>query len=300
MGPLTQTERPPPPEAATEGAAPASLRSRLRRVGATLGRLLRDRRPFDPYSLERRDPSVVRAFRELFEWLNNHYFRLRVEGREHVRPEPTLYVANHNGGIMGPDLSCTLGTLWGELGDDATLYCMAHDLAMRRVTPLGRVLQGVGAMRAAPENAAAVFARGGSVLVYPGGDLDAYRLSRHRDRVVFGERTGFVEVAREAGVPIVPIVAHGAHRSAFIFHEGAGLARWLGLGRWSRIRRFPLALALPWGLAAGPWVPYLPLPFPIRLRILEPTEVEPEEGPAAGRDRIVARMQQALDAMAAE
>ena len=107
---------------------------------------------------------------------------------------------------------------------------------------------------------------GASVLVYPGGDLDAYRHTRRRDQVVFGPRTGFVRVAQTTGVPIVPIVAHGAHRSAYIFTEGHALARWLGLKRWGRLERFPLALALPWILAPGPWLPYLPLPFSIRLR----------------------------------
>ncbi len=276
---------------------PRSLRLRLARAGALVAARVRDGQAFDAHALDRRDPEGVGALREVFGWLNRHYFRLRVEGREHIQHRPALYVANHNGGIMGPDLSCTLGTLWSALGDDAPLYCMAHDFAMRRVTPLGRVLQAVGAMRASPVSAAAAFARGGSVLVYPGGDLDAYRHWRHRDRVVFGERTGFARVARDAGVPIVPVVAHGAHRSAYIFHEGEALARWLRLDRWSRIRRFPLAFALPWGVAAGPWVPYLPLPFAIRLRFLEPVPVG-DEPLAAVRDRVVGRMQEALDTMA--
>ena len=153
-------------------------------------------------------------------------------------------------------------------------------------------------MRAAPGSASDAFGRGGSVLVYPGGDLDAYRLSRDRDRVVFGERAGFVRVARDAGVPVVPVVAHGAHRSAYIFHEGVSLARWLRLHRWSRIRRFPLALALPWGVAAGPWMPYLPLPFPIRLRFLPRMRVGAEESIEEFRDRVVERMQEAMDEMA--
>ena len=122
--------------------APSPLTRRLERAGRTIARLVRDPHPFDASALDRREPAVVEVFAEVFEWLNRHYFRLRVDGLEHVTEEPALYVANHNGGIMGPDLSCTLGTLWGELGPEAPLYCMAHDFAMRQLTPLGRVLQG--------------------------------------------------------------------------------------------------------------------------------------------------------------
>ncbi|HJL15908.1 MAG TPA: 1-acyl-sn-glycerol-3-phosphate acyltransferase [Sandaracinaceae bacterium LLY-WYZ-13_1] len=270
----------------------------MRRAVAALARAAADRGAFDPTRLDARDPDTVRALLPLFERIAHGYLRLRVEGEVPAPSGPVLYVANHNGGIMGPDLFCTLATLWRRLGPEAPLYAMAHDLAMRRVIPLGRVLQRVGGMRAHPDNARRAFALGGKVLVYPGGDLDAYRPFWKRDRVVFGPRAGFARIARDAGVPIVPIVAHGAHRSALIFHEGRWLARALGLTRWARIQRFPLALSLPWILGAGPWVPYLPLPFPIRLRFLPPIRVAPDDDPRAARDRVVERMQAALDAMA--
>lgn len=270
----------------------------IRRALARLAAAAADRAPFDPHRLDRRDPATVEALLPACELVAHRYLRLRVEGLAHVRSGPALYVANHNGGILGPDLFCTLSTLWRRLGPDAPLYGMAHDLAMRRITPLGRVLQRLGAMRAHPANARRVLARGGQVLVYPGGDLDAYRPFWRRDEVVFGARCGFVRVAQRARVPVVPVVAHGAHRSAVIFHEGRWLARALGLTDWARVQRFPLALALPWGLGVGPWVPYLPLPFPIRLRFLAPIHVAPDEEPRRARDRILGRMQRALTRMA--
>jgi 1-acyl-sn-glycerol-3-phosphate acyltransferase len=200
---------------------------------------------------------------------------------------------------MGPDLFCTLAVLWRRLGPDAPLYALAHDFAMLQLTPLGRALQWLGGVKASRSNAERVLASGGSVLVYPGGDLDAYRHFHRRNKVVILPRTGFVEVARRFDVPLVPIVAHGAHCSAYIFNEGRGIARLLGMPRWARLERFPLALALPWGLAAGPWLPYLPLPFPIRLRILPPMRVAPDEPPRAAATRVQAAMQRALDSCAA-
>jgi 1-acyl-sn-glycerol-3-phosphate acyltransferase len=255
---------------------------------------------FDADALDRRDPHVIGALLPALRRFNRFYLRLARDGLEHVPATPALFVANHNGGILGPDLFCTLATLWEVRGPAAPVYALAHDFAMRQLRPLGRLLQVFGGMRATPENALRVLAAGGQVLVYPGGDLDAYRHSALRDRVVLGRRTGFVRVAQRARVPIVPIVAQGAHRSAYVFSDGAALARLLRLRSWARLERFPLALALPWGLAVGPCLPYLPLPFPIRLRVLPAMAVDPDADPAAVRERVRARMQAALDALAAE
>lgn len=254
---------------------------------------------FDSDRLDLRDPELIRRVLPAVERFNRSYLRLRRDGLENIPSGPALYVSNHNGGITGPDLACTLGTLLHVRGVEAPLYALAHDFAMRQVPPAGRVLQRFGAIRACPSNALRALAVGAQVLVYPGGDLEAYRHTRERDRIVLGERTGFVRVAREAGVPIVPIVVHGAHRAAYIFHDGASIARRLRLARWGRLERFPLALALPWGIAVGPWTPYLPLPFPIRLRVLPAIRADRDDDPATVREHVRERMQATLDDLAA-
>ncbi|MFO0575142.1 MAG: hypothetical protein U1A78_14225 [Polyangia bacterium] len=258
---------------------------------------------FDGNRLDRRDPALIAKVLPLLCALNKHYLHLSVEGTEHlgaVAGEPVLFVGNHNGGIMGPDLGCTLATLWQQRGVHAPLHPLAHDFAMRQLAPLGRLLQRLGAVRASQDNARRVLTSGASALVYPGGDLEAYRHFRRRDEIVLGRRSGFVRLVQETGVPLVPVVAHGAHRSAVIFSEGEAIARRLRLAHWGRLARFPLALALPWGVAVGPWLPYLPLPFPVRLRVLPPERIARTEDPDAARERIAARMQAALTELAAE
>lgn len=245
-------------------------------------------------SLAHRDPALIRSLLPLVDFSNRRYLRLRAEGFDRLEAGPVLYVGNHNGGIAGPDLCCTLGSLWAARGPEAPLYALAHDFAMQQIRGVGRVIRRLGALRACPGNALRALDAGAQVLVYPGGDLDAYRHARRRDEVVLGRRTGFVKVAQAARVPIVPIVAHGAHRSAYIFHEGEALARSLRLHQWARVERFPLALALPWGLALGPWMPYFPLPFPIRLRVLEPISAPPERDPETIRAQVHEAMQAAL------
>jgi len=254
--------------------------------------------PFDPDALDQRDPALIARVLPVAEAFGRTYFRLGVEGREHVPRGPVLFVGNHNGGILGPDLFCTLPVLWRLLSPEGSFYALAHDFAMRQLTPLGRVLQKLGALRACRENTERVLTRGGQVLVYPGGDLDACRSFGRRNEVVLLPRTGFLRVAQAMGVPIVPVVAHGAHRSAIIFHEGEAIARLLRMPAWARLERFPLALALPWGLARGPWTPYAPLPFRIRLRFLPPLTFAPDDDPRDGAHEIQRVMQAALDELA--
>jgi 1-acyl-sn-glycerol-3-phosphate acyltransferase len=251
--------------------------------------------PYDPDALDRRDPRLIALVQPRMEAVAKRYFAMTSQGEGHVPKTPAIFVANHNGGIMGPDLFCTLPVLWRVLGAESPLYALAHDFAMRQFSPLGRLLQRAGALRACRANAERVLGRGGQLLVYPGGDLEAYRTTRRMNEVVILPRTGFVEVARKMDVPIVPIVTQGAHRSAYIFTEGRRIAHALRMPRWARLERFPLALALPWGLAPGPWLPYLPLPFPIRLRILPPVVVGEREPSRDAALRVQRSMQTALD-----
>jgi len=248
---------------------------------------------FDADCFDRRDPELIATILPGLEFLNRHYFRLHIEGLELLPREPALLVGNHNGGILGPDLAGTLASLWRTLGVEAPLYALTHDFAMRRLLPLGRLVQRLGGVRATRANAERILTLGGHVLVYPGGDYDAFRHYRRRGEVVLGKRSGFVRVAQQLGVPLVPIVAHGAHRSALIFHEGEAIARWLRLDRWAQIKRFPLALALPWGIAAGP-MPYAPLPFPILIRVLPPFRIAATDDADEAREQVRREMQSAL------
>jgi 1-acyl-sn-glycerol-3-phosphate acyltransferase len=252
---------------------------------------------FDGDRLDARDPALIAAVLPRARWLTRHYVRLRAHGFERLPTGPCLYVANHNGGIAGPDVLCTMTSLL-DARPDLPLYALAHDFAMRHLPPFGRLVQRFGALRATPANALRALRAGAQVLVYPGGELDAFRHTRRRNEVVLGTRTGFIRVAQQARVPIVPIVAHGAHRSAYIFHEGEALSRLLRAKRWSRTVRFPLALALPWGLAVGPWLPYFPLPFAIQLRALPPIDAPAEQEPARLQEQVRCAMQAALDELA--
>jgi 1-acyl-sn-glycerol-3-phosphate acyltransferase len=259
----------------------------------------------DP-ALDRRDPELVERLVRLAGPGLERWFAPVIEGLERVPEGPALYVGNHNGGLF-PAESFLLGLALAEhRGVDAIPHGLAHDTAIR--APLiGPLLRSLGAVPASHENALRLFAAERPVLVYPGGDLDAMRPFRERDRVVFGGRRGYMRLAIRAGVPIVPVVAAGAHASLVVLSDGRALARALRLDRLARLDVFPVSLALPWGVMVGTW-PYLPLPTPVHLEFLPPYRTARSGDEAAGDEAYVAEedarlrelMQAALTRLSAE
>jgi len=70
-------------------------------------------------------------------------------------------------------------------------------------------LRKFGTVAASPENAAQALESGAALLVYPGGDYEVHRPSWLRNKVDFGGRKGFIRLALENDVPIVPVVSAG-------------------------------------------------------------------------------------------
>lgn len=260
----------------------------------------------DTASLDARDPEFIRKALPFLQPLFERYHQLEVTGFEHVPTGPALVVGNHNGGIMSPDMFGLMVAFWRERGADEPAYGLMHDLP-GRIPVLGATMARLGAVAAGHEVGQRLLARGAKVLVYPGGDLDAFKPWTRRHEVVFGERKGFIRLALRARVPIVPVVSVGAHEAWHVLTDGVDIARRLGLKELLRIEAVPIALALPWGLLVGP-MGYWPLPVRIRIRVLPPI-AWPELGEdAADDDAVVSRcraevlgaMQGALDELVAQ
>jgi 1-acyl-sn-glycerol-3-phosphate acyltransferase len=261
---------------------------------------------FDPDLETRRDAGVIRTWLPYFDFLFRHYHHATVEGLEHVPPGPALAVGNHNGGLMSPDMFALMVAWWHHFGIDAPAYGLMHDMPFR-LPGIGALMPRLGAVHAKPANAVELLRRGAKVLVYPGGDIDAFRPWSRRNEVVFGRRCGFVRVALRTGAPIVPIVSVGAHEAFCILTDGRSLVSRLGLKRFARVEVFPVTLCLPWGVSFGAGV-YWPLPVRIRIRVLPPMRW-PALGPRDAEDEAVVwkcreqvreAMQAALDRLTRE
>lgn len=252
-----------------------------------------------------RDPEFIRRHFELLAPWVERYHHTAVEGLDDVPRGAALLVGNHNGGIMSPDMFALMVAWWRHFGADEPAYGLAHDIPFR-VPVLGRLMRRVGAVPARQQNALALLRQGAKVLVYPGGDVDAFRPASRAGEIVFGGRLGFVRAALRARVPVVPIVSAGAHEAFHVVTDGRELVRRLGLKRLTRVEVLPLVLCLPWGVAVGP-MPYLPVPVRIRIRVLAPIDwglpAEAADDPATvarcGAD-VLAAMQAGLDALTRE
>ncbi|MBL8954601.1 MAG: 1-acyl-sn-glycerol-3-phosphate acyltransferase [Myxococcaceae bacterium] len=186
------------------------------------------------------------------------YFELTLRGLDDLPPSPAMLVSNHSGGTTIPDV-WGMGIAWHrKFGGSRRLYLLAHELLFA-VPQAAQFFERVGALRANLDNAKRVLAAGHDVLVFPGGDLDTWRPYTKRYQVDFHGRCGFARLAKEVGVPVVPVAHAGAHEGLRVLTSGRFLARAVGLHKVARAEIWPIHLSLPWGIALGP-LPHIPLP----------------------------------------
>jgi 1-acyl-sn-glycerol-3-phosphate acyltransferase len=252
--------------------------------------------------LDERDPDYIRENLPLVWLISSLYFRADVRGLGNVPDGPVLLVGNHSGGNMTPDTFIFTLAFSTFFGVERRFFQLAHNLVLAW-PPLARLRKG-GTIAASPENASKALDMGAAVLVYPGGDYETHRPSWQSGKVDFGGRKGFIRLAVARNVPVVPVVSIGGQETALFLTRGERLARLLRLDRLLRLKVLPISLALPWGVNVGDLLGHVPLPAKITIQVLEPIDLHREFGEHpdvdAVYDEIVARMQRALDRLAAE
>lgn len=237
---------------------------------------------YDIDSLDNRDPQAIERFSRLFHEPLKAYFRFEAFGMERIPQGPALYVGNHSGAMLVPDSFVLFSTLFRERGMEDLPYGLGHEVAIT-LPGASQIVVPLGAVRASHENAHRLFAAGHKVMVYPGGDLESHRPWRHRHRIVFGGRRGYVRLALHERVPIIPIVTAGAHSTLLILDDLRWLARLTRADKILRSKVMPLTLSIPWGLTVGPSLLYWPAPTKIISEFLDPIEFDPD-GPEAAED----------------
>ncbi len=256
-----------------------------------------------PAALQHRDPGFIRRTLPVWGGILPRYFRADIRGLEHVPDAgPVLLVGNHSGGNVPPDTLLLTLAFISRFGVDRPFFQLAHDLVM--ASPLGPLLRRYGTIRASRENARAALSEGAAVLVYPGGDRETHRPSWASNEIDFDHREGFLTLAHELGVPIVPVVSIGGQETALFLSRGEHAAHALGLDRMLRLKVLPVSLALPWGIDVGDMLGHLPLPAKVTIRVLEPIDLRATYGADpdfdAVYDDVVGRMQSELSRLAAD
>jgi 1-acyl-sn-glycerol-3-phosphate acyltransferase len=253
--------------------------------------------------LDDRDPDFIRENLSLTWLIASIWFRGEVRDMERIPEEgPVLLVGNHSGGNITPDtivFSLAFNTYFGV---ERPFYQLAHNLVLS--SPVGPFLRKFGTVAASHENARRALDSDAAVLVYPGGDWEVNRPTWESNRIDFAGRKGFIKLALDAGVPIIPIVSVGGQETAIFLGHGDRLARLLRLDKLLRLKTLPVNLSLPWILNVGDFLGHLPLPAKITVQVMEPIDLRERYGPSPDIERIyedVTRsMQDELDELAAE
>jgi 1-acyl-sn-glycerol-3-phosphate acyltransferase len=271
------------------------------------------RKPFDGWSLEERDPNLIKAFLPIWGWFYDNYFRVKTDGWENLPDDnKMLIVGSHNGGLAAPDMFMFMYDWFRRYGTDRLAYGLMHPTIWKVTPPIASLAVSAGAIQAHPKMGIAALRKNAAVLVYPGGAEDVFRPYNLRDQIYFAGRKGFIKLALREEVPIVPIISAGAHDTLLVladFYEYVKQLHELGMPWLFNVDPvvFPVYLGLPWGLSIGP-LPNFPLPASIHTRVCQPITFE-KYGRQAASDReyvdacyekVRCLMQRELDFLTAE
>jgi 1-acyl-sn-glycerol-3-phosphate acyltransferase len=268
-----------PPQKTGAAALPPVVEAYLRMaaaVGGDLASAVRSNGRHDPFDL--RDPAYIERTLPALRLMSNLYFRASVTGLENIPADgPVLLVGNHSGGTLIADTFVFAQSFYDRFGADRRFHQLAHDLVFKFVG-MRTLIQRYGTVPASPGNMKTALDRGSALLVYPGGDEETYRPSWESDQINLAHRTGFIRLALEHGVPIVPVVAIGGQETALFLGRGRRVAQWLRLDRTLRLKVLPPVLGPPAGLTILDLPIRFPLPAKISIEVLEPIDLRARLG----------------------
>ena len=255
------------------------------------------------WTLKEPNWELMELQKYLWNPLMDYWFRMQVEGWEKIPDPPALLIGIHSGGPIVWD-AWTVGLQWWRhFGRQRPLHGTAHDLLMG-LPVLGSYFRMMGVLPARAESITAALQKGHDVALWPGGERDSMRPWIKRDEAVLAGRKGFVRLAIRAGVPIVPIATVGGPDAMPVLATGRRVAKTLRLDKVARLKMFPIAVQLPWGVSPAV-LPEVPLPTKIRTAFQEPIELDHDPDRADDQqyvervyDEVCATIQKGMDALA--
>jgi 1-acyl-sn-glycerol-3-phosphate acyltransferase len=212
---------------------------------------------YDPWGVHL---GTIDRWMVIARWAYKHYFRVRTFGLDNVPEGPVMVVPNHSGQLPLDGMLIAVAFLF-----EAERPRLLRGMIERwfpTVPFLGSLLQRCGQVVGDPENCRRLLDHGQSIMVFPEGArgggkpwFKRYQLQR------FG--TGFMRIALEAGVPIIPTAVIGAEDTYPSVANVKPLAELLGTPY------FPLWPQMLLG-------PLAAVPFPVRidLHFGEPLDFE--------------------------
>lgn len=197
-----------------------------------------------------KDAALASSLRPLGDLLYDKYWRVQVEGAEHLPSGPFIIVANHAGALPldGPVLHLALRRHRPELPDARWLL----EDQIFHAPFVGVLANRLGAVRATPENAVRLLDEGRPLIVFPEGFHGLSKPFSERYQLRRFGRGGYVKIALRKRVPIIPAAIIGGEES------------------------MPLLAKLPGGLFGVEYLPVTLPPLPARwhLRFAPPVPLD--------------------------
>jgi 1-acyl-sn-glycerol-3-phosphate acyltransferase len=255
------------------------------------------------WNLNGPDMDFMEVQKYLWNPLIDYWFRMEIDGWERIPEEPALLIGIHSGAPFVWD-AWTVGVQWWRrFGSERTLHGTAHD-ALMALPGVGAYFRRMGVLPAQADSITAALAAGHDVALWPGGERDSLRPWTQRDEAVLAGRKGFIKLAIRSAVPIVPISTVGGPDSMPVIASGRRLASLLQLDRIARLKMFPIAIQVPWGISPA-LLPEIPLPTKIRTEFQpaieldhDPERAEDEKYVDAMYDEVRASIQRGIDRLA--
>jgi 1-acyl-sn-glycerol-3-phosphate acyltransferase len=211
------------------------------------------------------DPVVAEIAWHLLNGLYYDYFRVEVEGVEHVpMTGGAVLVANHGGAALPYDAAMLALSVLNEADVPRRVRVIGTEI-FNMLPTVSHLYRKVGAAYATRDDATELLSRGHLVGVFPEGERgfmkpvwEAYRVGR------LG-RGGFAEIAAQSRVPIVPVAIVGSeevHPAVMVSKRLARLVRLF----------FPEQRVDEIAIALNP----IPLPIRWKVRFLPPVMPPPD------------------------
>lgn len=234
------------------------------------------------------DPRFLERAAPLLEFLWSRYFRVRLLGLENVpQTGAAMLVGNHSGGIPY-DGALLLYGLYRNMPNHRRVRPLVANFAFRAGW-MANVVARIGGVRASTETALPLLAAGELVAVFPEGLKGVGKLYRERYRLARFGRGGFVRLARQAQVPLLPVAIVGAEEIHPVIGKITRLAEPLGLPY------IPITPTFPW---LGP-LGLLPVPTKWTIQIGAPV-APPAIGDEPETVRVAETVRTSIDGMIAD
>ena len=151
-----------------------------------------------------RSERVFQMIEPLLNFYYRYWFRVEVEGIEHVPADGgALLVSNHSGALP-PDAPMIMQAIRNEHPSPRPLYMMGENW-FKGYPGVGMLATKIGLVSAHPANAHRLLHDEGKLaLVFPEGQKGTRKVYWQRYKLRRFGRGGFVKTAIRAGVPIVP------------------------------------------------------------------------------------------------